>query len=171
MRFADPWAVKYVEPAFSGNPDAAFTLACALGNARRGAVAVAMWDTKVPRPAFRVFLESAWEHDHGYVIDAAGTRRRLAAMFRYAAFPLPDWIEEAVRVWRGTSGVSVNRARTGYSWTLNRDMACWFAMRFHGPARKPLVLVAEVPRGEIFADCGRWPLLVRERRASDASVR
>lgn len=45
-----------------------------------------------------------------------------------------------MRVWRGACGVSVNRARTGYSWTLNRDMACWFAVRFASPARTPLVL-------------------------------
>jgi hypothetical protein len=149
LRFADPWALKYVEPAFNGNPDAAFGLAVALGNAKRGAVAVAMWRARVPRPAFRVYLEAAWAHDHAWVIDAAGTRRRLAAMFRYAAFFPPSFIGESVLVWRGTAGVSMSVARAGYSWTLNRDTACWFAMRFHGPVRKPLVLCAEVPRDEI----------------------
>jgi hypothetical protein len=74
------------------------------------------------------------------VISAAGTRRRLAAMFRYAAFPPPDFIEATVRVWRSTCGMSVSEARAGYSWTLNRDMACWFAVRCADQARKPLVL-------------------------------
>lgn len=40
-------------------------------------------------------------------------------------------------------------ARAGYSWTLNRDMACWFAMRFSNLRQNPFVLRAEVPRGEI----------------------
>jgi hypothetical protein len=108
LRFAAPWAVRYVGPAFSGNVDAAFHLAAALSNAKRGMVAVAMWDAKVPRPAFRVFLESACDHDHAYVIDAARTRRRLAAMFRYAAFPLPDFNGETVSVWR-VGGAGANR--------------------------------------------------------------
>jgi hypothetical protein len=84
MQNADPWALKYVEPAFNGDSDAAFSLAAALGNAKRG-----------------------------------------------------------------TAGVSMRVARAGYSWTLNRDMACWFAMRFSDLRQKPLVLSAEVPRGEI----------------------
>lgn len=147
--FADPWAVKYVEPAFNGNPDAAFSLCVALSNEKRGAVAVAMWKAKVPNPAFRTFLESAWMQDHDYVIDAGGTRRCLAAMFRYAAFPIPEFIADAVRVWRGTAGIPVSTARKGYSWTLNRDTACWFAMRKGRPDGNPLVLVADVPRSEI----------------------
>ena len=127
-RFTDRWAVEYVEPAFSGDPDAALELAAALSNKKRGVVAVTMWDAKVPRPALRVYLESAWDHDHGYVIGEARTRRRLAAMFLYAAFALPDFIGKTVSVWRGTRGVSAARAQAGYSWTLDRDMACWFSM-------------------------------------------
>lgn len=42
LRFADPLAVKFVEPAFSGDPDVAFELVAVLSNAKRGAVAVAM---------------------------------------------------------------------------------------------------------------------------------
>jgi hypothetical protein len=87
--------------------------------------------------------------------------RRLAAMFRYAACPLPDVIGEPVRVWRGACGVSVIQARACFRWTLDRDMACWFAMRFADPARKPLVLAAEVPRGEIV-------LYTNEREEAEA---
>ncbi len=149
LRYADPWAMEYVEPAFSGDPDTALELAVALSNDKRGAVAVAMWDAKIPRPAFRMYLEAVWEHDYARLIGAAGTRRRLAAMFRYAAFPLPDFMGETVHIWRGTSGASVSLARTGYSWTLDHDIACWFAMRFANPARQPLVLAADVPRADI----------------------
>ncbi|WP_233882414.1 hypothetical protein [Paraburkholderia flagellata] len=142
--------MKYVKnPPSLAIRTLAFDLFGALGNAKRGAVAVAMWDAKVPRPAFRVYLESPWEHDHGYVIEAAGTRRSLAAMFGYAAFALPDFIWETVSVRRGTSGVAAALARTGYSWKLDRAMACWFAMLFASPARTPPVLLAEVPREAI----------------------
>lgn len=151
--FADPWAVKYVEPAFNGDADAALNLCVALSNSKRGPVAITMWEAKVAVPAFRVFLESAWLHDHDCVIDAAGTRRRLAAMFRYAAFPLPEFIADTVRVWRGAAGVPIGVARKGYSWTLDLDTACWFAMRsglrLGRPDGKPLVLVADVPRSVI----------------------
>jgi hypothetical protein len=98
-QYVDPWAVRYVEPAFSGDPEAALCLAAALSNDKRGAVAVAMWEAKIPRPAFRAYLGGAWNHDHAWVIGAAGTRRRLAAMFRYAAFPLPD-ARVARHIWR-----------------------------------------------------------------------
>ncbi|MFP6558546.1 hypothetical protein WJ542_09510 [Paraburkholderia sp. B3] len=95
-----------MEAAFSGDPNAALELAVALDNPKRGAVAVAMWDAKIPRPAFRKYLEAVWEHDYARVIGAAGTRRRLATMFRYAAFPLPDFMGPTVRVWRGACGAS-----------------------------------------------------------------
>ncbi len=145
----EPWAKEYVRPAFDGDPKAAFSLCAALGNENRGAVAVVLWRSQVQREAFRRFFASAWDHDHKYVIAAAGTRRSLAAMFRYAAFPLPDELPERVRVWRGTSGMTFSQARAGYSWTTSRDVACWFAMRWAEQTGRPLVLVAEVSRGDI----------------------
>jgi hypothetical protein len=148
LRIAEPWAARYVEPAFHGDFQAAFSLAGALSNARREDVAILMWQAKVDREAFRTFLGMVWEHDHHHIINAAGTRRRLAAMFRYAAFPIPTTIGDTVRVWRGTCALTLAQARTGYSWTLDRDVACWFAMRFTRNGRA-LVLVAEVLRDAI----------------------
>lgn len=80
------------------------------------------------------------DHNHGYVIETVRTRRRLVATSQYAVFVLPDFIGEIVSVWRGTCGVSAARSRTGSSWTLDHDMACWFAMRLASPERVPLVL-------------------------------
>jgi hypothetical protein len=53
------------------------------------------------------------------------------------------------------------RGAAAYSWTLNRDMACWFALRFADQARKPLMLAVVVPRGQIV-------LYTNEREEADA---
>ncbi|MEF8701207.1 MAG: hypothetical protein V5B32_13345 [Candidatus Accumulibacter sp. UW26] len=116
---------------------------------RRGFMALAMWEGKVPRDAFRTYLSSVWNHDHRHVIHAAGTRRRLAYMFRYVAFPLPGDLPDVVRVWRGTSHLTLADAQKGYSWTTDRDIACWFAMRFGVYNGSALVLVADVPKNQI----------------------
>ncbi len=112
-------------------------------------LAVGMWRAKVPVPAFRAYFSSVWDHDHRWVIDAAQNRRTLGYMFRYAAFPLPDELPDVVTVWRGTSYLPIKEARTGYSWTTDRDMACWFAMRFAEHNGSPLVLTADVAKSDI----------------------
>lgn len=149
-RLVEDWAKRYVAPAFAGDSEAAFSLSVALGNDKRGGVAVAMWRAKVARPAYRVFLQSVWEHDHRHLISAAeGSRRRLRAMFRYAAFPVPPELPEVVPVWRGTSALTIHQALRGYSWTTDRAVACWFAMRFADKNDRPLVLRSEVKRAAI----------------------
>jgi hypothetical protein len=149
--YADDWAKRYVAPAFEGDAKAAFDLYCALSSNKRGEVAVAMWQAKVPVGAFRAYLAPAWDHEHQYVQHAAQTRRRLAAMFRYARFPIPCELPPVIRIWRGTSHLSFADARRGYSWTTDRDMACWFAVRLAGSWANAgsLVLTAEVGRPQI----------------------
>ena len=145
----EPFEIKYVQAAFDGDEDAAFSLSVALSNDKRGAVAVAMWRAKVRREAFRKFFSSVWNHDHRHVIAAAQTRRTLSYMFRYAAFPIPDEVPDVIRVWRGTSKLNLDEAQQGYSWTNDRDIACWFAMRFADINGSPLVLAADVSRADI----------------------
>jgi hypothetical protein len=147
--YADPWAKRYVAAAFAGDVNAAFSLFAALSNEKRGEVARAMWLAKVPRPAFREYLGGAWDHDHQHVIAAAQSRRRLAAMFRYAEFPVPAEMPSTVRVWRGTSKLKIKEASRGYSWTTERDVACWFAMRYATQNAPPLVLTATVAKADI----------------------
>lgn len=145
----ESWSKKYVRPAFAGDVEAAGRLTISLAGHRRGTMAVAMWRAKVPRAAFREFFESVWNHDHRHVMAAAGTRRRLQSIFRYADFPLPDDLGNEVQVWRGTSALSFRKASAGFSWTLDRDVACWFAMRFSDRNGSPLVLSATVPKLDI----------------------
>jgi hypothetical protein len=144
-----PHEWEYMEAAFNGDVDAAGSLTFRLSNDKRGAVAVAMWRAKVKREAFREYFSSVWEHDHHYVIDAAQTRRTLGYMFRYAAFPIPAELPDVVTLWRGTSKLTIAEAREGYSWTIDRDAACWFAMRFADINGAPLVLTAEVAKSDI----------------------
>lgn len=140
-------ARRFVQPAFDGNREAAFSLAVALENQERGRVAVAMWQAKIPRNAFRIFLDAVWLQDHAYVIAEAGSRRRLAAMFKYADFAsqYPDHGPE--QIWRGAHGIGLSHAASGYSWTTDRDVACWFASR--SLTRNPLVVSCIVQHSEI----------------------
>lgn len=146
-----PFEIWYARAAFYGDVEAAFGLCAALNNDLRGQVAVAMWRAKVPREAFQMYLGLAWDHDHERVIDAAKTRRNLSHMFRYAAFPPSAELPEIVTLWRGTSRLTFDEAKTGYSWTTDRDTACWFAMRnshlknFHSP----LVLTSDAPKTDV----------------------
>jgi len=142
-QIADLWAVQYVAPAFAGDVHAARSLAYALSNEKRGAVAVAMWRAKVPSAAYSAFLQEVWLHDHDELLKAASSRRTLHYMFRYAALPRPA-DDETLRVWRGASDLTADEARKGFSWTIDRDIACWFATRF---GQQPIVITAEV--------CGR----------------
>ena len=148
-KHAYPHELKDARAAFDGDVEAAFSLSCALENHKRGAVAVAMWRAKVKREAFREYFSSVWEHDHRHVIDAAQTRRTLGYMFRYAAFPIPVELPDVVTLWRGTCKLTIAEAREGYSWTTDRDTACWFAMRFADINGSPLVLSADVAKSDI----------------------
>lgn len=144
-----PHVLKYALPALDGDAEAAFTLSHTMSGQELGAVAVAMWRCKVPRPAFRAYFGSVWMHDHREVETAAQTRRTLAYMFRYAAFELPADLPDVVTVWRGSSALTFNETVTRPAWTTDRDLACWFAMRFADDNGSPLVLTADVAKGDI----------------------
>jgi hypothetical protein len=147
-QLVEPLAVEYIAPAMAGDVDAAESLSCIVGNSKRGLMVVAFWKAKASVAAFRALLINVWTHNHQELIVAAQTRRRLRALFRYAQIELPP-LPEFVRVWRGTCGLPVAHAMKGYSWTTDRDTACWFAMRFANLYGSPLVLAADVSRESI----------------------
>lgn len=158
-KFVEPWARKFVMPAMAGDVDAALSLSVAMGNEKRGQVVVAFWRAKAPRESFRALLSSVWDHDHNELIAAARTRRLLRALFRYAQFDT-SILPGAVQVWRGTSGCNPWSAANGQAWTTDRDVACWFAMRFAGFRGNPLVLTSTVRREDIY-------LFTNERNESE----
>lgn len=151
-----PQVPRQATAAFEGDADAAFSLAISLEDHNRGTVAVMMWRGRVSQGAFRAYLTEVWSHDHRHLIRAAGTRRRLASMFRYAAFTPPPNVPERLTVWRGTSKLSMRDSLRGYSWTTDRDVACWFAMRFADKNGRPLLLRADIHRDDVaLFDDGR----------------
>ena len=145
----EPRAHQYIDGALAGDLEAAGNLVFAASNPNRGIVAVGLYLAKVPNPAFRQALSDAWDHDHGWVIASAGSRNRLMAMFRRGKFPLPEGLPDAVPIWRGVANCTRVEAAMGYSWTLDRDLACWFAMRFAKPGDSTLVLKRTVRRADL----------------------
>lgn len=144
-----PWGQDYIPGTLAGDPDAAFSLYVAMGNEQRGEAAVVLYQMAIPAPSYRAFLQGAWEHDHHHIMAAADLALvEMRALFDYADFDtsaLPD----RLTVWRGTAGLTRDEAAEGYSWTTNREQACWFAMRHAGVFGTPLVLRREVYRWEV----------------------
>lgn len=100
---------------------------------------------------YRDALDAAWERDDGAVIRAARRYPVLRAMFRTAQFPVPVGLPNQIDIWRGTTGLSLETARRGISWSLRRDTACWFAMsNIANVRRDPLVIKATVRTGEFY---------------------
>lgn len=95
-----PHELVHANAAFDGDVEAAQKLSSALQNNRRGYVAVALWQCRVPVTAFRAYFSNVWDHDHRILIASTGTHRRLGAMFKYAAFPIPENMPELIPVWR-----------------------------------------------------------------------
>lgn len=142
--------LEYLEGAIKGDPEAAVSLTYALPKDMRGILAVYFWLKANAPEAFRAVLEQAWSGEHRQVIEAAGTRRDLEEMFRAARFELPTEFPERVTLYRGTSKLPFERAKRGYSWTTNKQIAAFFAMRFSVLNGHPLVLRATVPKSSIL---------------------
>lgn len=87
----------------------------------------------------------AWEHDHREVISAFGSEKKLAAALRNVSPPSKR--KKPVRAWRGINNI---KGAFGMSWTTDRDIACWFAMRSNRPA--PSVLVCDLYPQAIVAE-------------------
>jgi hypothetical protein len=103
------------------------TLIGALPNRDRGRAAKLIYGKRNvlgKQIAYSALLK-AWQHDHDMVRDAFGDDRKFVnALSRVSP---PSKKKRSVRVWRG-----INRLEgaLGASWTTDRDLACWFAMRY-----------------------------------------
>jgi hypothetical protein len=145
------FAQRYLAGALAGDLGEVLLLLDGTLRGHRGACLHALHSAGLAPDVFRAALLAGWNHDHD-VLRATISSHTLRAMFRAARCPLPDHIPETVRIWRGTWGLSKNVAQRGYSWTLDRDVACWFAHYPQRPPRaRPLVLTADVNRGDILA--------------------
>jgi hypothetical protein len=131
--------------------DDAATLVCKLPNSDRGKAAKGLYEHRKivgKRIAYRGLI-LAWEHDHRELISAFGSEEELAAALRDVSPPSKR--KKPVRAWRGINDI---KGAFGMSWTADRDIACWFAMRWNRPT--PSVLVCELdPQAIVTEDNGR----------------
>jgi hypothetical protein len=108
-------------------PEDASSFMFRLPNKDRGFAAKAIVDhvgRVHPDVAYRALID-AWDHDHGEVGKVFETSEALADAFRRVAPRSAR--RKPVRAWRGCSHP---QGWYGFSWTLDRDCACWFALRF-----------------------------------------
>lgn len=100
--------------------------------------------------------------EKGMILAPAATLARfgrpgLLATLAQMQFPLPPGLPDVVTVWRGTAGVPFWVALQGLSWTLDRGVACKYALirsrEFSGP---PLVVRAEIPASSIVFYSNAW---------------
>lgn len=159
---------------------AALKLWCLLGDEER--IDLTVWGHYavsrgiIGKPAWSTILKQSWLRGKTGSLLSPRTGfsyRELVAMFeaadpehlmdddeRTALASKPDRIE----VYRGTSGISVAKARGGMSWTTDKATAAWFANRVDGI---PLVLRAEVSKRDVLAYFSHEDeVVVRPRRVS-----
>jgi hypothetical protein len=128
--------------------DDAMTLLSALPNSDRGEAAKSLYDypNVGKRVAYRGLI-LAWEHDHRELIDAFGSEEELAAALRDVSPPSKR--KKPVKAWRGIKNIE---GAFGMSWTTDRDIACWFAMRGFEHRPTPSVLVCDLYPHVIVAE-------------------
>lgn len=135
------------------------TLICALPNSDRGEAAKKLYEhRKIGKRVAYCGLILAWEHDHEELISAFGSEEELAAALRDVS--APSRRKKPVRAWRG---INNTRGAFGMSWTTDRDIACWFAMRYLEHRPTPSVLVCDLyPEAIVTEHNGRheWELIV-----------
>ena len=149
-KYLVPEVAKFVRPTLEGDPEAAYKLSSCLDNKLKGIVTVALWKAKVPTSAFNSMFENVWANDSWSLVLAVQSRRSLKAMFQYANFSIAQDLPDTFRVWRGTSGLNLNQARQGFSWTTDRDMACWFALRCAEINGNPLVVSTVISKDSVL---------------------
>lgn len=121
-------------------------------NSSRGYVAREIYEqhrSTNPKLAYAALM-TAWEHDHGPTVEAFETEDDFAAALREVAPPIKR--KRPLRVWRGiyVRDAHPMEAAVGLSWTRDRDIACWFAMRFSEVSGvRPFVFETYVPPEEI----------------------
>lgn len=149
-----PYARRHFADAFRGDETAAGMLCSAAPNEWRGWIALAAFHSGVPNPAYHELLRSVWNHDHAQLLSAVGNRGGLIRrMMAAGQFDHP--FTAPVTIWRGVERGGV-RAVAGLSWTIDRDVAAFFALRFPTGRGKPLVFVADVlPEDIVFWDDSR----------------
>jgi hypothetical protein len=109
---------------------------------------LAAYLTGTPLPAYREILHLIWNRSHASLLDAVkGDCRVVRRMFRSTGFE--HRLSGTFPVYRGVRGCGTQTAAKGLSWTLNRDVACWFAHRPGLAKGAPLVVTATIDSSDI----------------------
>lgn len=165
--------------ALEGDPEAAGYLANMSSNDDRIALIRVLDDIGASPEVMRPVLTDLWVHDHR-LVRAALPGRRLYQAWRRVRDPVQAFASiygDTVTVWRGTYGVPLSTARRGWSWTTDKRVAAWFALRYghdrmrYAGRRPPLVLRAVVPSRRVLfegTDRAEYELLISGVR--DAAV-
>lgn len=165
-----PYALEHLETAFGGDGDAAIRLCSAAPNGFRGLIAYAAFYTNVSNPAYQEIIRFVWNHDYLQLLrDVRHDLEFIRQMMEVAQFDVP--LSGTIKVYRGTSTAFRKTPARGLSWTIDRDTACWFALRASLGRHKPIVLEADVQASEIiFWDDDRGEQEVVLRKEFSARV-
>jgi hypothetical protein len=159
------YAKRYLDAALAGDEQQACSICCAAPNEYRGSIALAAYYLRVPNPAYQTIIRMVWNHDHQSLMTTARHDRRLIRrMMKAGKFEHP--FSGSIVVFRGTAGMNLAKASKGLSWTLSREMACFFGFRYivqgaddYRLAGNPVVLKASIDASDIVF----WDNSLREQ--------
>jgi hypothetical protein len=148
-QFAPDYARENVRPAFEGDADEASWLVFRLHDYQRATMAALMYRARVDPAAFREVLSGALSQSHYYsdVLRQARGRTGLARWLRYAEYTLPEDLPDVVTIYRGVNGCTPWQAAGGLFWSLDFDVAAWFACHYRG--QNGYVVKATISRSEL----------------------
>lgn len=118
-----------------------------------GDLIISLCRDKADLSVFRRVLRENWLPLHAWTprfdVRAPESRALLRELLTYAAFEPPASVPERLTLWRGTAGVSVEVAKSGYFWTTQRVIAIGYAISNSTDGNGPLLLRAEVHRSQV----------------------
>ncbi len=133
--------------------DDGFDVADAIPFDVRGYVVMALYLAGASAESLQGALAASWMSGHiGIIRIAHAYGLDVLKVFRRARFRIPDDLPPTLTVWRGTSGIAIETARRGLSWSTSRDYAAIYAL---GAATRtyrgsPLLIRREIPRDSIL---------------------
>jgi hypothetical protein len=136
----------HIDGALSGDQEAAGMLAFTNNN-MRPLVLSCLYACCPDSAGFREGLADIWGHDGPIVLQNIDNDL-LRSMFECGGQPPLD-LPKLVTVYRGGQN-DFDKLRRGWSWTTDRRVAAWFALRFLG---SPLVIKANVRSSSILHGC------------------
>jgi len=174
-----PHCRPLLERALAGDKDAAGELCLEAPNGLRGSLVLAAYYSGTPNPGYQEIIRSVWNHDHRVLMKTVqnrefiprGVNRRELVRCMIAAAQFEHPLSGSLRAFRGASGVTLRKAANGLSWTLSRDVACWFARRFAPESSRWIVVVADIDASDvIFWDDDRLEQEIVLKRRVRASI-